>query len=382
MRNRSWLLGVIGIILSLSFQRRAVAAAPEIPPIWFAGILNFSTGSPGAALLNPEIGIDQANNLHITYYDSYDGLYGVLKYSLWNGSTWANQIIDTSGGANPALQIDHLSQPHIAYYEIGPSRAFHYAYKEMGIWHTETITSGVNQTGTGFGIALALSDIGQPSVAYTFPSARNYQYSLGIAHRSNGAWQFELFDQVAARTPKIKLDHQGYAHVSFWDPNTKRVVYVVQTSLGGWISSTVGLADDKGNFRVANDLALDTTDHPHVVYSDGGENRLMYASWNGSSWVTDTVDTSFPLEATLIIDSYDTPHVAYTDPATGAPRYAVRQSTGWLTQTLYPFTAKPEIGLDVTSNSTPYIVFTESSTGNSMLAFALTNHLFLPSLYR
>jgi hypothetical protein len=59
-------------------------------------------------------------------------------------------------------------------------------------------------------------------------------------------------------------------------------------------------------------LALDSGDVPHISYSDWSPNGLKYATWNGSSWVLQTVDaTGFMRYGSLALDSNDTPHISY-----------------------------------------------------------------------
>jgi hypothetical protein len=56
-------------------------------------------------------------------------------------------------------------------------------------------------------------------------------------------------------------------------------------------------------------MDLDSSGAPHVAYSAAG---VIYASWNGSSWMTQTVSPERPYnDLSLDIVGTDRPHIVY-----------------------------------------------------------------------
>ncbi len=95
--------------------------------------------------------------------------------------------------------------------------------------------------------------------------------------------------------------------------------YVLGTPLGSWSS-----------------LALDAVGHPHISYFDGGPDDLLYASWTGSRWVTETVDGAGNTGhyAALALDAADNPHVSYYNYSDDCLHHARRASGQWISSTV------------------------------------------------
>lgn len=157
----------------------------------------------------------------------------------------------------------------------------------------------------------------------------------------------------------IAIDSQNKPHISFADRTIPALKYASWTG-SSWSIETV----DSGMTIAETSLALDSGDKPHIGYraSDG----FRYAHWTGSSWFVDIVDTDgMPgLRVSLALDSDDRPHASYYsscgEPEPAILRYANKTSASWQVTDLqlvgicdgYDYTS---IGLD--SKDTPHIAY-------------------------
>ncbi len=66
-------------------------------------------------------------------------------------------------------------------------------------------------------------------------------------------------------------------------------------------------------------LALDSNDHPHIGYYDSTNGDLKYARWDGSQWITGTVDSQGDVGegSSIALDDRGNVYIAYHDAANG-----------------------------------------------------------------
>ncbi len=91
------------------------------------------------------------------------------------------------------------------------------------------------------------------------------------------------------------------------------------------------------HYEFGTDIALDSTDKPHLVWSDDSTKDLKYAVRNGGSWEITTVDADgdvgrFP---SLAIDGDDIPSISYfekTSDTAGFIKLARWDGSNWATQ--------------------------------------------------
>jgi hypothetical protein len=103
----------------------------------------------------------------------------------------------------------------------------------------------------------------------------------------------------------LALDSNDNPHISYYgNDNLKYAIW----NGSGWVSQTVDAPGTVGQF---NSLALDSNDDPHISYYSN--NNLKYATWNGSGWVMQTIDTGGMRFSSLALDSNDAPHISYYD---------------------------------------------------------------------
>ncbi len=121
------------------------------------------------------------------------------------------------------------------------------------------------------------------------------------------------------------------------------------------------------------DLAVDSTDAPHIIYTNcqawelcdpatPGAPQLTYGTKTGSGWVFETVASNPQGDlVAIILDAAGTPHAAYQD-STRQMHYTFRDGGGWVIEDLYHemllrYRASPSLVLDTSSE--PHIAFIE-----------------------
>ncbi|MCK4443440.1 MAG: hypothetical protein KAW09_02780, partial [Thermoplasmata archaeon] len=126
----------------------------------------------------------------------------------------------------------------------------------------------------------------------------------------------------------IAIDSQSRPHISFSDRTVPALKYASWTG-SSWSIDIV----DSGITTAETSLALDSTDRPHIAYRASG--GLRYAHWTGSSWNVEVVDSNGMAgqRVSLAMDSNDSPHVSYYSNCGGGDpavlRYANKTGGSW-----------------------------------------------------
>ncbi len=122
-----------------------------------------------------------------------------------------------------------------------------------------------------------------------------------------------------------------------------------------WHIHFVDTGDIVGEFA---SIDLDTLDYPHIAYHDSMENSVKYASWNGTTWVIETVDSGIGgYHVSLVLDSNDDPHVSYRDTYVSDLRYARWDGIDWNVEVVDSNGEVGDSSLAVDSNDYPHISY-------------------------
>jgi hypothetical protein len=136
-------------------------------------------------------------------------------------------------------------------------------------------------------------------------------------------------------TPSIAIDKAGRPHIAYLaEPNELRYASWTGSS---WQLEKVDTWSIMGEQAA---LALDSHDSPHIVYFDWDLKDLKYAYKNGTTWDIEVVDEygDVGYNPSIAIDSFDRPHVSfYNDTGIIARcrlKYAIRSGNSWHTETV------------------------------------------------
>jgi hypothetical protein len=259
----------------------------------------------------------------------------VLKYAVWNGSDWDIEVIEGTWGL-PSLAVNKNGIPCVVHKDPSSIR---YATRTAEGWEAETIGFGY----LGWSHSLALLPSGAPAVAWG--SADGVKY----AHLDSDGWHTEAIG-FSGNYTSLAVDSQGNAHIAF--RGSPLGVTVASQSGGNWSSTYTGI----GGFYVS--VAVDASGVPYV---SSGYEGLHYATYQGSSWVSDLVDENGYWDTFIAIDPAGHPCIAYCD-VNYSLKFARLTETGWQIEPIYGNALKPSIAFDDSGNI--YVAF---SQGNRLM---------------
>ncbi len=294
---------VTGLVLTLDVLPRNVQASKPVQLRLKHDALNdiawivetvASDGDVGQA---SSLALDRLGKPHIAYSDvTYDS----LKYAVLSSTIWVSETVETSA-LNPFLVLDSSGNPHIAYTHRGPY--VNYAVWNGTTWLIETVDSEMVA-----GPSLALDSSGNPHVAYcdVRPTPPNGPgKGLKYAHRTTSGWVIGSVDTVSCDSPSLALDRLGVPHIAYHNVTLDSLKYAVLNGTS-WASETVETS------ALHPSLALDSSGNPHIAYTRRGPS-VKYAVLSGATWLTETVDSAMVAGPSLALDSLGHPHIAYCD---------------------------------------------------------------------
>ena len=155
----------------------------------------------------------------------------------------------------------------------------------------------------------------------------------------------------------IAVDSNGVPHVAYM-AYTSTADFMEYATWNGisWSTQTVNIGTQLYS------LALDGNDTPGLVYE--GLNGLMYAASTGANWTIQNVDPNGASFATLAFDSAGNPHIGYDSGTT--IKYASWTGSSWQIQTVTNLAATAGAGQLYLAfdESTPYIMYGYSPYDN------------------
>ena len=149
--------------------------------------------------------------------------------------------------------------------------------------------------------------------------------------------------------------------------------------------SDTGLPVNPGDRGRYLDLVLDGSDTPHLAYHDLDETSLMYSTWDGAAWTSETIDgtsgsASVGTFNSIALDASGNPAIAYYDAGEQALKFA-RKDAGWVIETvdegellddaIASELDEPDVGLYnhlVQQDGTFWIAYYDRANGNLKLA--------------
>ncbi len=245
-------------------------------------------------------------------------------------------------------------------------------------------------------VEFALDPQGNPHILYGhYPDVSNRsQIDLLYASWNGSAWNTQII-------PK----NENFEHFVLDAQNNIHALYA---TLAGLMYYSNGVSQLVTNETYSGVLALDSSGTPHVAYttdyfSSANPKTLKYASWTGTNWTAQNVDTSINIGGTLYLalDKNNNPTIMYGNETdyfppeggvipTKSVRFATHNGATWNLQTVvsnisdynnmvldskgYPhFIYRQDYPLDYSFNSTLFYVSWNGSDWNQQPVVSQSN---------
>jgi hypothetical protein len=299
-------------------------------------------------------------HIALTVGDGQGGVYVTVREGAW-------EFEDVDGNAKSfsgSLDVDSTNQLHIAYCSYGCPTAFcfcsalKYASRENGSWNVSVLESGESFLGNG--AVLAIDSENSPHIAYYGSASVNYTSRAGTSWSKSTVGFFGLEHWAF---PALQLGSDGKPYIAYANPNVIGGDIQFGYFEGGqWEIASIG----KG---ISLSFVLDLRDQPHLLFCDDiGWRHLQYAHRNDNAWPADLLyqDASICV-GDLAVDSAGHPHIVYSDFKESKLIYAYFDGAEWQKNAVYDSPASnARIALD--ADGRPEIVFRTEKTNSLNLA--------------
>ena len=292
---------------------------------------------------------------------------------------WAIATVDEMEGTGKAvsLAIDTAGVPHIGYYDAA-NRHVMYATRGDTHWQLEQVADSSGTAST----SISLDRSGSPTISYG--DGLHYG-TLFYAARTQSGWNISTVDKGSAgdagRFSSLARDRDGVPHIAYTDGHTfATLMYAtMNTSTGSWDHVAIDNGGEVGDTGYGSSLVFDATGHPHIAYTAGKHFAdLMYAFKDGASWAIMRVDDgggktkSTGLNPSLALDSHGFPHISYYSDSDTDLRYASWNGTAWVKEIIDTDNNEGKYSaLVIDAQDRPYIGYYDSSYGE--LRYATKN---------
>jgi hypothetical protein len=158
--------------------------------------------------------------------------------------------------------------------------------------------------------------------------------SINYAYYNGASWALESIEGGSIGSQNgLAVDGNNKPHISYYDSTSGDLKYAWHdgTNWRGQVNTTTpDTVDSTGDVGSFNDIGLDSSGNPYIVYYDADNEDLKMAKWSGSVWEIETVDFTgdVGIYCSMDMDQNDAPHVVYRDVTNGMMKYAVLVVSG------------------------------------------------------
>jgi hypothetical protein len=317
------------------------------------------------------LAIDSNDNLHVAYYDDWNG---TLEYMTYNDSTssWSTPVsLDSTDrvGKNPSLAIDSNDNLHVTYLDVTNYNLEYMTYDaSASSWSTPLTLDSTDVV--GLESSLAIDSYDNLHVTYWDSTNGNLEYMTYDGSSWSTPVSLDSTDDVG-RASSLAIDSDDDLHVTYFDYTNKNLEYM---AFNGSSWSTPVSLDSTYDVGWTSSLAIDSNDNLHVTYVTDGQwdnNDLEYMTYDDStsSWSTPlTLDSAGVVgaQSSLAIDSNENLHVTYFDWTNLNLEYMTFNGSSWSTPVTLDST--DDVGfqssLAIDSNDNLHVTYYDDTNAN------------------
>ncbi|MDD1772550.1 MAG: fibronectin type III domain-containing protein [Methanomassiliicoccales archaeon] len=171
--------------------------------------------------------------------------------------------------------------------------------------------------------------------------------SLMYATNIGGEWKTEAVDDKhnVEKYSAIAVDSDGVVHISYFITNNSgQLCYAV----GNYEDWELSVISDEYTIGKYNSIAVDDDNNVHMIFLNGLDELVVYATNAGGSWNLTTVVSYAAYGTALTIDEGGIPHAAFVG-QTGEIIHAYLSSGNWETEVIDDAKALPAaLDIDIT----------------------------------
>jgi len=186
---------------------------------------------------------------------------------------------------------------------------------------------------------------------------------LAGASLAHAQWTIQLVDSTAGVYPCIKLDRLGYPHIGYSRFYTRAVERYARWDGSRWLTETVD--SSSSNMGVWGSLDLDSLDRPHLAYLQVSGSVLRYAYWDGTQWVRLSVDTGVDAydAANIVVGRNGMVHFACHHSISPYMKYIYWDGSQWVKQVIDSSSPGDASGLVLDTLGRPHLSFQTQAHG-------------------
>lgn len=217
----------------------------------------------------PSMAIDSKNEIYISYRAQ-----GNLKVATNAGGSWKISTVDNDGdvGYCSSIATDSNDKAHIGYYDA-THKCLRYATNADGQWNV-SIVDGAGDV--GFGTSIALDSSNRVHLSYY----DNSNVLLKYATNEGESWVVHAIDAGFGSQSSIAVDSNGRLQIAYTGSGSYLSLKYATNMTGLWITYSVDMADGflTNDVGQSPSMAIDSNSCAHIVYSDGTNHNLKYAT--------------------------------------------------------------------------------------------------------
>ncbi len=269
-------------------------------------------------------------------------LVGPVVLPAYGDVAWEVQVVDEKAELlGISLALDSHGQPHMIYAATPSGNSFShptpeyltYASWNGSNWNTQIVV----ENGHIYYSALAFDLNNKPHIAYSTPdsnatSSQTPHHFMNYATWNTTHWSTTRVDSGVRGS--IVVDSKGNPHIAYAD-NNGLLKYASWTGSNWEIqvvdSDFLRPQNSNGEVTASQFLTLDATDNPCIVYGDGSTVKVATAS--PSNWNIQTVCSGEPLKlGNVAMDSHGYPRFTYVTTLNRSVVYESWNGSVWITQ--------------------------------------------------
>jgi hypothetical protein len=315
------------------------------------------SNASGWAADNLHVWVDAKNLARMTQELYVTGGSVSPQWSLVEDDAWLRRAISTGTSGTAVANTDDVGRPFLLVDDNMGLKVRYANCAPCSGGFCPQIVAGAGVVGTS--LALAVTKTNNPVISY---SDTTNPTRLRFARWNGTQWKREIVATGSAGYQSLALDGNDRPQISYWDITNGDLK---RASFDGtnWIIDTVDSVGSVGGF---NSIAIDKLGNAHISYFDTTNSDLKYAHWNGATWDLTTVDAPGDMGrfGSLAVDAQNHPHIAYIDFDARDLKYATFDGTMWTIQTIDPASSANATSIVVDAAGRPHILYYDAAFTN------------------